>query len=93
MRAPSSDRHAATDQKRCARCMGSVTGVTTGGPAHCAPSTAMPSPFWKSRGLVVYTDATSAVVGSMVVRTSLIWFAGKPPRVACSRTASASGAI
>ena len=35
----------------------------------------------------------SAVVGSMIVLISEILFAGKPPRVACSRTISSSGAI
>ena len=35
----------------------------------------------------------SAVVGSMIARISEIRLAGKPPRVACSRTISSLGAI
>jgi hypothetical protein len=35
----------------------------------------------------------SAVVGSMVSRTSDALFAGKPPSFACSRTMSALGAM
>ena len=40
-----------------------------------------------------YRAAHSAVVGSMMVRTSEIRFAGKPPCLACSRISSALGAM
>ena len=35
----------------------------------------------------------SAVVGSMIVFTETTWVAGKPPRLACSRTTSSFGAM
>ena len=38
-------------------------------------------------------DQPSDVVGSMMVLTSLTLLAGKPPFVACSRTASSLGAM
>ena len=43
--------------------------------------------------LYIPAGVSSAVVGSISVFTELMWFAGKPPNRACSRTTSSFGAM